>query len=167
MSKSKIVGIMALMAFITGIFLAADGGAGEKFIGRTVKHLLKWEQINVGDEEGHVIVLFEGKGISTDLQGKSYTDGWVEHEEGLFDMNNKTGAGSCQGYSEFASKEGEKIYIKWKCGPTNVANGTWTFFKGTGKYEGIRGGGTWAPGPPSSDPGYFSSHWEGEAELPR
>jgi len=164
MPKAKIVGIMALIVFTISIILVGNTLAGEKFKGRTVKHMLKWEQINVGDEEGHVLVLFEAKGISTDLQGKSYTDGWVEHEEGLFDMNTKTGAGSCQGYSEFASKDGEKIYIKWK---GTAANGTWTFFKGTGRYDGIRGGGTWAPGPPSSDPGYFSSHWEGEVELPR
>jgi hypothetical protein len=164
MSRFKLAVFIALITLAFSVALVGNVMAGEKFKGRTVKHLLKWEQTNVGDEEGHVIVLFEAKGISTDLQGRSYTDGWVEHEEGLFDMNTKTGAGSCQGYSEFAGKDGEKIYIKWKGTP---ANGTWTFFKGTGKYEGIRGGGTWSPGPPSGDPGYFSSHWEGEAQLPR
>jgi hypothetical protein len=164
MSKSKVMAMMVLIAFAMSIVLVGNAVAGEKFKARAVKHVLKWEQINVGDEEGHVVVLYESKGISNDLQGKSYTDGWVNHEKGLFDMNNKTGAGSCQGYSEFTSKEGEKIFSKWE---GSMANGTWTFFKGTGRYEGIRGGGTWSPGPPTSDPGYFSTNHEGEVELPR
>ena len=98
MSKSKIMGVMALIAFAMGILLVGNAVAGEKFKGRTVMYGTKWEQINVGDEDGHVVAVYESKGISTNLEGKQFFDGWPIRETGVMDINLKTGVGSGHGY---------------------------------------------------------------------
>ncbi len=76
MSKSKIVGMMALIAFAMGILLVGDAVAGENVKARTVTHNTKCQQIDVGDEDGHVVVVGEDKGVSTNLEGKWFADGW-------------------------------------------------------------------------------------------
>jgi len=45
---------------LTGI---GNAVAGAKFKGRLAFYMTKWQQIEVGDVEGHVIATFEKKGI--------------------------------------------------------------------------------------------------------
>ena len=42
--------------------------------------------------------------------------------------------------------EGDTFMTRGDLDPTTWT-GTWTFIKGTGKFEGVIGGGTWTPGP--------------------
>jgi hypothetical protein len=168
MSKSKIVAMMALIAFVMGIALVGDVVAGEKFKGRSDLNMLKWEQIKVGDEEGHVVAFYEKKGISTNLEGKQLFDGCLVRETGLLDLNLKTGVGSAQGYGDGTDKEGNKCYYTWegKCVKAGKPwEGVWTIVKGTGKLEGITGKGTWVNYNLGGGWGYDDSEFE--AELPR
>ena len=75
MSKSKIVGMMALIIFAMGILLVGDAVAGEKFKCRTVAFTTKYQQIDVGDEDGHLVAVWEGKGIQNNREGKWFNDG--------------------------------------------------------------------------------------------
>lgn len=164
MLAKRLLALVAVIGFALGLAMVGDAVAGEYVKCRGIKHMVKWEQINVGDVDGHAIALYESKGVVTNLQGKTFADGWLVHEMGTFDFNSKTGAGSWQGYSELTSPEGDKVYLTWEGMPTK---GPLTFIKGTGKYEGIKGKGTWSAGPPTKDPSEFYTNWEGEVELPR
>lgn len=43
--------------------------AGEKFKTSTVYYAVKWEQVDVPDEEGHLVAALEAKGISRNMEG--------------------------------------------------------------------------------------------------
>ncbi len=171
MSKSKIVGIIGLIAFAMGIVLVGDAVAGEKFKGRTVWYTTKWEQIGVPGGEKHLMGLMEDKGISMNTEGKSFGEGTVEHEVVSVEIDLKTEIGSNHGYQESTDRDGNKIYyrfegsrLKGKFGGS-VWEGKSTILRGTGKYEGIKGEGTWSSYMKSST--QFYSDWEMEVELPR
>jgi hypothetical protein len=170
MSKSKIVGIVALIAFTMGIFLVGNAVAGEKHRLSTVYYTIKWEQMNVPGEEGHGIALWDAKGIIRNKDGKRFGEGVIIHTVGSLDFNMKTGIGFAHFYDEWTDRDGNKIYSngegKWKIGEMGPYwEGTNTFARGTGKYEGIRGGFTWRGYEPS--PGQSYADWDVEVELPR
>ncbi len=171
MFKPKIVVMMALMVFATGILLVGDAVAGEYVKVRNANHNVKWQQIDVGDLDGHVIAIGEVKGVTTNLERKWFNDGWSFRGMGLYDLNPKTGLGAGHGYGEHTDRDGNKYYFIWegkslkggKYG-TDYWEGTWKAIKGTGKFEGIHGKGTfqsYAIGDQAFD------DWEGEVELPR
>ncbi|MGD0626453.1 MAG: hypothetical protein ABSB32_17265 [Thermodesulfobacteriota bacterium] len=172
MSKSKIVGMMVLIVFAMGILLVGDVVAGEKFKGRTVTYTTKWQPIEVGDEDGHVVAVYESRGISTNLDGKRFLDGCPLRETGLVDINLKTGLGSGHGYGDWTDRDGSKNYYTWKGKllkggkfGTGYWDAVWTIVKGTGKFEGIKAEGT-ASGYFVA-PGQQYNDWEVEVELPR
>ena len=60
MSWRRVVAFVAFIVFIAlvvGVTAARDALAGEKFRGRTVWYTVKWEQMDVGDEKGHIYAL--------------------------------------------------------------------------------------------------------------
>jgi hypothetical protein len=61
-------------------------------------------------------------------------------------------------------KDGDKAYFKWDQKPSGPNR--MTFYKGTGKFKGIQGKGTWSP-IYTADPTEMFADWEGEIELPR
>jgi hypothetical protein len=166
MSKSKIVGMMALIVFAMGILLVGDALAGEKHRLSVVYHTVKWEQMNVPAEEGHLIGLWDGKGVTRNKDGKPFGEGWITHSMGYADMNTKAGIGSAHFYDEWTDRDGDKIYTK-SAGTMKAGRlgGTFTITRGTGKYEGIRGGAAWENNPAGPDQSY--SDWDVEVELPR
>ena len=139
MSKSKIVGMMALISFAMGIFLVGDAVAGEK--GKvasrivylaTVVHTLK-----VPDVDDHINWLVEAKGI--------YSSGkWgAALVYQIITMDSIKGSGSSRGYDRWTFPDGSVIDIKWEGKARGASNeGTITLIKGTGKFEGIQGKGT-------------------------
>ena len=167
MFKLKIVGMMVLIVFAMGIFLVGDALAGEKWKGRSVFHNVKWETVSVGDEEGHVFAIVEDKGIATELEGRKFQDGGVIRTVGLIDMNVKTGLGSGSGYMVVTDRDGDKYYMTWKNKVKSPPSweGEITIVKGTGKYEGIHGKGTFVSYPMA--PTQYYADWEEEVELPR
>ena len=171
MSRFKLFAFIALITLAFGVALVGNTLAAEKVKGRNVSHAVKWEQINVGDEDGHVVAVSEGKGITTNLEGKWLFNGWPYHDTSLYDINPKTGLGSGQGYGDQTDRDGDKVYWTWegkmlkggKFG-TGYWAGTWAFVKGTGKFEGIQGRGTFQ----SYDIGGDTlNDWEGDVELRR
>jgi hypothetical protein len=163
MSKSKFVAMLVLIVFAVGIFLMGEVVAGEKFKCRTVWHSTKWNPINVGDEKDHVVALGENKGIVSNREGKTFGEGWLAYGTSILDISPKTGA-TGNGYDTYTDKDGDKIYMKWAAIPTGP--NPWTFFKGTGKFLGVNGKGTWSV-VFTADPTQWYADWEGEIELPR
>lgn len=165
MSWLKIISATAIIIFIFGIATIDCAVAGEKqkikFHGASFNG--KFEPIKVGDEEGHVLVIYTTKQIYID----ELTDGKM-HSTGVnfMDINTKTGRGFVQGYGTTIYKDGDKTFRTHKGQPEGKGHwkGTWEFVKGTGKYEGIKGGGTWD----SYSLGHGQSYLEveGESEIP-
>jgi len=132
--------VMTLTAVIIIALCATPPGsalAGEKYKGRHIFYTTKFESIEVGDEEGHIIAIVERKGIHTDFGKKPFSDGWPIHHVGIIDMNIKTGAGTASGYDVLTDKDGDKVIHKFQGGPGESGQweGTVTFIKGTGKFN--------------------------------
>jgi len=171
MSVFRVIALVGLVALLLGAVAVGDAVAGEKFKGRTIYYTVKWETINVPEEEGLLIALGDSKGITSNKERKTFADGWVSRSVGLLDINVKTGLGSGHWYEEVTDRDGDKYYLRsegkrmkgkyW----ASYWEGEYTIVKGTGKYEGIQGKGTFSfynPGPMQT-----CSDWEMEVELPR
>ena len=166
MSKSKIVGMMVLIAFAMSIVLVNCAVAAEKFKWRVVWYNVKFQSLNVPGEEGRIMAFYENKGILTVLEGSKLMDGMAAVDVGSYDLNTKTGTGLGHGEIHFTNRDGDKIYWGWEC---KVANNFWsgpiTIVRGTGKFQGVKGKATYS----SVDvaPGQNYVDWDGEVELPR
>jgi hypothetical protein len=170
MSKSKIVGLMTLIAFAMGIFLVGDAAAREKYRLSTVYHTVKIEQMKVPGEEGHGIGIWEGKAVTRNKDGKPFGEGVIIHTVGYGEMNMKAGTCSDHYYDEWTDRDGDKIYSSGE-GQGRIGEkefyqeGKNSFTGGTGKYQGIRGEFTWKSYAVSPD--QFIADWDVEVELSR
>jgi len=163
MAYSKIVGIMVLIAFAFGILLVENAVAGEKFNWRAVWYRVKSESVNASGEEGRAIRIYEDRGILTVLQGNKQMDGLAGVNVGFSDSNSKTGAGLAQGEVHFIDRNGDKIYWTWEFkGAKGIWSGTASLFRGTGKFEGMKGKATLSS--VLLTPNQFYVNWEGEME---
>ena len=168
MSRFKLIAVIALITLAFGVVLVGDALAGEKVKFRDANYRVKIEPVAVGDEEGHVVVVWEGKGICTNLEGKKFLDGWLHRQAGLTDVNRNAGTWSTQGYSEFTDPDGDKIYAAWegkKVKKDIPGEGTVRLIKGTGKWQGIQGKGNWISYSPAADRVYSDTEWD--VEWPR
>ena len=131
-----------------------------------MKSSVKWEQIAVGDQEGHALVVEEAKGVSSNMEGKWFGEGWVQRHVGFIDMNTTTGMTSGHGYEEVTDQDGNKYFTRWEGKATGQATweGTYVIYKGTGKYEGIKGRGKWSLLMVSPDQFFTDEEWD--IELP-
>ncbi len=95
-------------------------------------------------EEGHIYWVGEFTGTFFNDKGK----GSLFHRAGVkcpayndLDFNNKTSSAS--GYCIITDTDGDQAYLNWSgAGDTVVANGTFKYTGGTGKYEGSKGSNT-------------------------
>jgi hypothetical protein len=156
---------LVLLLLLAAPFVqAAEKG---KVTGRTVWYATNFQMIPVGDAEGHIIFVFEAKGIS-------FWEPWgacLVKESTAGDRTK--GLGPVEFYDINTFPDGSTIMTKGKGESTSAGagktgtgagQGTWTFVSGTGKFQGIQGGATfkyWALGP-----GQWYSDGEGEYTLP-
>jgi hypothetical protein len=140
MSRYKMFAFIVLMTFAFGIALVADALAGErgKAAGHNLGLMTTTHALKVPDVEDHNIFLYGGKGIA-------FTDKWGNGKAtdiGMLDVIK--GASSSQGYTCLTFPDGSIYTITFKGNATAASNtGTFTWISGTGKPEGIQGGGTW------------------------
>jgi len=169
MSKIRIFAFIALITLAFGLALVGNAMAGErgKVVLRDVYFATGFPSAKVPDTEGHAIYLIEAKGMS-------FSEKWgpcLLVQSGIGDYTK--GLGPAEGYTHRTYPDGSTITTKYKGEAKTVGRGitgggggevTWTFIKGTGKFEGIQGGGTskyWVLGP-----GQWYSDSEGEYTLP-
>jgi hypothetical protein len=163
MSWSKIFTVITVVLIIFGIATINNAVAGEKYKWHGTSIGVKWEQIEVGDEEGHVIGISESKQIYiNETTGEKTTSVSI----GLMDINPKKGQASGHGYGVTFYKDGAKSFRSWEGKAVGKGHwhGVWSAIKGTGKYEGIKGGGTWDQY--SLAPQHSYMEVEGELEMP-
>ena len=138
-----------------------------KVAGKHTLAYIKQNTINVGDTEDHIISLNEFEGFNVSTGEEKFMDGAQDVAMGFSDL--VMGNGTDQGYGNF-SLNGDVIFWKHQGNiattissegkPVTTEEGSWTYTKGTGKYENIQGSGTFK--------GKFISmtiwiaEWEGE-----
>jgi hypothetical protein len=169
MCKFKFVGMMVLITFAMGIVLAGDAVAAEKgkVEGRQVYYMTTIQTLKVPDVEGHTVNLLEAKGIfSSEKWGAA-----LVYQINTLDFIK--GAGTFQGYAHITYPDGSTTTSKFEgkstgggVGTTGMASseGTWTYVKGTGKFQGIQGRGTFKSYVLA--PSQFYSDLQGEYTLP-
>ena len=166
MSRFKLFAFIALITLVFGIAVVGDALAGEK--GKVVVRDVFFSQgylasTKVADVDGHAMNLLEAKGMS-------FSEKWGPCLLVLRVVQDYTkGVGPYEGYIHYTYSDGSTITIKIKgegkaAGPGAKGEGTWTYLKGTGEFEGIQGGGTreyWVLGP-----GQWYADAKGEYTLP-
>jgi len=163
MSVSKIISATVAIIFIFGIYTLDCAVAGEKVKSHGASFNVKWQQLEVGDEEGHVIAIYEQKQIYFDEITGEKTPSTTT---GFLDLNTKTGKGTGNGYGVSFYKDGAKMFRSWEAKSVGPGHwqGTWSIIKGTGKYEGAKGGGTFDSYSLAPQESYIEV--EGEFEMP-
>ena len=106
--------------------------------------ITKYESTEVGDTEGHFLMQYEAKDISSDGRFITYKRAQGDYIKGT---------GAHKGYNEVVDREGGTYFNKFEGitttkkspegKPIKTVKGTYTYTKGTGKYEGIQGGGNY------------------------
>ena len=149
--------LILIFVFNTIDFAAAGETVKTKASGTSIN--TKWHEIEVGDQEGHVIAIFEN---TQAWIGEPDKDTRTQYSRGTMDLNKKTGQATMQGYSIMTFSNGDKRFAKFdgKIAGKGKWEGTYTDIGGTGKFEGCKGEGTWKT--QSLGPGI--SHIEAEGE---
>lgn len=145
MSCCKIIIAAAAILFVFTIANINKTIAGEKqkFQEYDPSYKTNIHKFDVGDDEGHVIVIFENKSA---FQGNIADKNMPESGVGFLDINPKTGKMFGKGYVINIDKDGDKLIQEWegKSVANNDWEGTWAIIKCTGKYEGTEAKGTWS-----------------------
>ena len=110
---------------------------------------VKYESFKVDDTEGHALNLYEMRGVGVGSAGEST---WIS--KGASDLTK--GNGTHQGYYTNTDKDGSTFFSKWQGKvsttkspegkPIMTWEGTFSYVKGTGKWENVQGGGTYKGG---------------------
>ena len=170
MSNSKVIALTALITLAFGMTAIGNAAAAEKHKIRTVFYATKWEQVNVPGEKEQIIAVSEARGVSINMEGKTFGDGAVVIEVAVYDINPETGLGFGHGYAEATDRDGDKWYYRWEGKRlrgkiwASYWEGESTIVRGTGKYEGINGKSTWSSYAVTSMQYYNIEQWE--LELP-
>jgi hypothetical protein len=155
-----ILTIAAIFTFALSTFVMA----GEKIKAHGTSVATKSEMMEVGDVEGHVIMISESKQVYfNEITGEKFTS--TGHN--LMEGNMKTGAGWwVKGYGVSTYPNGDKSFRSVEGKPVGQGHwkGTWKVTGGTGKYKGATGGGTWDT--KAQKPGIGYNEVEGEIEYP-
>jgi hypothetical protein len=164
---SKIITIVAVIIFLFGISTIDCAVAAEKVkcITEGTFYSVKWEQIEVADEEEHKIGIYEMKGLYFDeLTGERIVDKSV----GFMDFNSKTGDGFVRGYGVETYSNGDKMFRSFEGKPIGKTQwkGEWNIIKCTGKLKGTDGGGIWTWTSYDLDMNQGYQKMEGEMQTP-
>ena len=142
--------LVILSVAVLAVFVVAPlAGAGDmktyEVKTRYVFHNVKVEVVKVDDVPGHVLGVVEAKGLSFLITGE--VANYCVYI--LFDLTN--GTGRHEGYTREIHEDGSIMISKFKGttqavegGKTSVFKGMWTSIGGTGRFEGIQGGGTYS-----------------------
>ena len=138
--------------------------AGELTVkGQNISSKSESTWIQIGEDKGHGIGTSETMGITVHGDGEVST--YVI--KGTYDWNNT--AGKSQGYVLRTFEDGSTYTGQYQGqskldGKVTVWSGTWAYLSGTGKYEGVKGEGTYQGRRYGN--GMSGTDWEGTQVLP-
>lgn len=138
--------------------------------GRIDATYTKQEPIEIGDTEGHMMVLATSEGTNTNTGEHEFMDGAQVVNMSFTDL--VKGNGPHQGYITFV-KDSDGTYAKWEGAVTTTMSpegapmisfeGTFSYTYGMGQYEHIHGSGTYK-GHYTSETSYMVE-WEAEYAI--
>ncbi len=128
-------GILAITAWVLG---PASSAQAEDLKCRLVSTIIKVETNKIDDQEGHIMGIYERKGLMLHDNGEVAN----ELNRGVFD--NVKGVSKWQGYCLQTFKDGSTMMMKHQ-GTNNkgqIVEARFELIRGTGRFEGIKGQGT-------------------------
>jgi len=141
---SKIIALTALI--MTAFLLMSVTQTGAETVtqkGRIAYHLTKVEGFQVGDVPGHVVGAGEAKGLSF------LDNGEIAAYSASFTFDYTKGSGTFQSYGITTYEDGSTMVTRGQATTTAVQGGKYSLFKGTysyisgsGRFEGIKGSGS-------------------------
>ena len=145
-----------LTMFVVGLAVLALGAANlsaqqaTTTSGKITAAYTHQDSIVVGDIEGHVMSLVTAEGKNISAGENAFMDGAQIVNLSFSDL--VRGNGSHQGYIVF-TKDGDAAYSKWEGevatvldstgAPVTTFRGVFSYTKGAGQFEGIKGNGTY------------------------
>ena len=136
------IGMIVIMAWLLGSVTQA-GAQTYTVKCRETGYFPKMHIIEVGDVPGHILLVGESAAV------QSCDDGRVGTTSGKFTTDLTQGSGISQGYKLTTYEDGSTTWAKYQVtvtpnpgGKTSRYEGTFEYIKGTGRFEGIQGGGT-------------------------
>ena len=168
--KRIIMASMLSLALLVALGPIVTQAGAETMNFKLVSMVEKLEMVKVSDIEGVVIGLIDRKGLSMFENGDIATTTC----RGTFDSKK-----GFQGYSALTFEDGSTIVVAWK-GPTSRVppggkfggfTATFEYIKGTGRFKGIKGSGTFTEKKPNWDKdfkakGFTYYEWTGTYTLP-
>jgi hypothetical protein len=136
-----LIGMIVIMAWILGS-VTQTGAQSFTMKARQTQHTTKAHIIEVGDVPGHILAAYEAAGLVFIENGEVAT----LSSRGMIDYTQ--GSGTAQGYNLHTYEDGSTTWSKWRGtataapGGKTSTEGTWEYVKGTGRFEGIQGAGT-------------------------
>lgn len=163
MLQSKLFALFTVILFVLGISGIDCAWAGEKVKASATSVRTKWHQIEVDDEEGHIIAVYENTNVYFSDRSDEIPTGL---SKGIVDMNVKTGKGTIVSYVVTTYPNGDKLYTKseGQLIGKGQAEGAAVYVGGTGNLEGVKGSAVWKS--KSLAPGISFIEIEGEREIP-
>jgi hypothetical protein len=170
MKKIRVALIFAVVAMIGVLPMVTQAGA-ETMNFKLVSMVEKIEMVKVTQTEGVMIGVMDRKGLSIFDNGEVATTscrGTIDTKKGW------------QGYSSIVFRDGSTLLLSWK-GPTTSSRPgdgklweyglTFEYVEGTGRFEGIKGSGTFTGKVPEWDADYKAKgfayyDWKGNYTVP-
>ena len=114
----------------------------EKVKGRNVSQINQMHVFKVGDVEGHIIAIYERRGLG-------FINGEVATYLNQVMLDTTKGKGKVEGYIIYTFEDGSTTVSKFQGtlepreGKRSAGEGTYTYIGGSGRFEGIEGSGSW------------------------
>lgn len=141
MSRLKISVFSLLIILALGFMTMSNAVAGEtiKFRSKHINVATRFDTVEVGDKPGHVVALFQAKGVGSRYEGPGEPPYKIEIS-GTGDYQGD-GTGKELGYGKFIFSDGSYYFERWTGNVKGDRDtGTAVYFGGTGRFNGMKGG---------------------------
>ena len=164
-------GLLACLV-LASLLVASSLNAEEptEVSGKITGEMIRQDSVAVDDAEGHSMYLQVSEGTNSSTGEEEFLAGALIHNVAFADV--VRGNGIHRGYITF-TKDGSSTFVSWEGEVTTTLTsdstlatsfmGTFSFTRGTGQFENIRGGGTYT-GSYTSAWGYVTE-WQGQYSL--
>ena len=134
--------VISLIMVAVWLFTPALQAEEKTVKSQAIRHLTKMEVVKVG--EGHIIGVSERSGLAI------FEDGEVATTTAQSTFDSMQGSGTHQGYAQYVFEDGSTYVAKYQGtsksadgGKTATFEGTFDYVSGTGRFEGIKGNGSY------------------------
>ena len=128
-----------VLAFFVGMVQPCAAGQTIKFKSYHCNVAQRFDTVEIGDKPGHVVAIFEAKGVGVRYEGPKEEPYKIE----IWGTGDYQGDGTGQelGYGKFTFSDGSYYYERWTGNVKGDRDtGTAVYFGGSGRFKGMKGG---------------------------